>query len=472
MSEDTISALAIRRGHLEWTTLERKKGKVELAGQHDAQIELPQTAPDLPALFTRGDAQVEPQLVAQLKAKCSALRGRLCVALPTEQILLRVVRLPTTDTAEIRSMAELQVDKFSPFPADLMAVAIEVLEQKDGGSLVLIAAAQKEHIDKLGALFNGAELYPREIDVAVMGWWRLLKDHGDVLAEGRHMILILDEYSTELIVTQGGVPVMFRSLGSHRNMSPVESATEIGEEVNYTLTTLEAEWGSFDAGSLQVWHWEASPTEFLAQLKEECSIPIEKRHLEALSRLSEGLARRAIDRSPAMLDLAPHQWGETIMSRKARKTMILVVGTVVAVWLLAFVGFWLALSLKKAGIASLRASVDRLKEPKAQVLKLKNQVETLQRYTSRSDSPVECLMIISTRLPTGVELASFTYKKYDNISLRGDSDTDEPIYNFFTALQEEPLFKEVKPDAVTAQQRGGRQVSQFRVTLALPKEGE
>ena len=33
MSEDTITALAIRRGNLEWTTLHRKKGKVEVAGQ-------------------------------------------------------------------------------------------------------------------------------------------------------------------------------------------------------------------------------------------------------------------------------------------------------------------------------------------------------------------------------------------------------------------------------------------------------
>ena len=472
MSEDTITALAIRRGNLEWTTIHRKKGKVEIAGQHEAALELPPTAPDLPTLMTRGDAQVEGELVAKLKAKCSGIHGRLCVALPTEQILLRVARLPTTEADEIRGMAELQVDKFSPFPADLMAVSIEVLEQKDGGSRVLIAAAQREHIDKMGALFNAAEMYPREVDIAILGWWRLLQDHGEVVAEGRHLILVIDEDSTELIVSQGGVPVMFRALGSHRSLSPAEAAAEIAEEINYTLTTIETEWGAFDATSLRVWHWDASPTEFLERLKAECALPVETRHLEVLPALSEGLARRAADRTPTMLDLAPGQWGQTIVSRKARRTMMAIVGSVLLAWLLIFGGCWFALYLRKAELLRIKASVDGLKQPRAMVQKLKSQVETLNRYASRSDSPIECLMVISTRLPGGVDLTSFSYKKGESVNLRGDADMDEPIYDFFKNLESEGLFKEVKPEGVTVQQRSGKQVSQFRLTLMLPKEGE
>ena len=51
-------------------------------------------------------------------------------------------------------------------------------------------------------------------------------------------------------------------------------------------------------------------------------------------------------------------------------------------------------------------------------------------------------MIISSRLPTGVDLTSYNYKKYEDVSLRGESDTDEPIYSFFESLKDEPLFKE------------------------------
>ena len=471
MSEDTITALAIRRGNLEWTTLHRKKGKVEVVGQQEVVLELPPTAPDLPTLMTRGDPQVEGELVGKLKAQCAAVRGRLCLALPTELILLRVAKLPTTDADEIRGMAELQVDKFSPFPADLMSVSIEVLEQKDGGSRVLIAAAQREHIDKVGSLFNAAELYPREVDIAILGWWRLLLDHGDVVVEGRHLILIIDEQSTELIVTQGGVPVMFRALGSHKHLSPAESATEIAEEINYTLTTLETEWGALDGASLRVWHWDASPTEFLARLKEECTLPVETRHLEVLPALSEGLARRAMERTAATLDLAPKQWGETIVSRKARRRMAAVVGSVFAAWLLVFGCCWLALSMRKSELGRVKTAVDGLKEPRATVLKLKSQVETLERYGSRSDSPVECMMVISTRLPSGVDLTSFSYKKGEGVNLRGEASMDEPIYDFFKNLESEPIFKEVKPEGVTVQQRAGSQVSQFRLTLTLPSEG-
>ncbi|HEY8241217.1 MAG TPA: hypothetical protein VIH35_07220 [Kiritimatiellia bacterium] len=467
MADQTITTLAIRSTKLEWTTVEEKKGRVEVGRQQETVLDLPEGSPALPTLFTRGDEKLEPVLVASLKAKFGKIDGRLALALPTELILLRVVRFPTTDLAEIRGMADLQVDKFSPFPADLMSVAVEVLDQKDGASRVLIAAIQREYVDKLGSLFNAVELFPREVDIAILGWWRILKDHGEIPATGRHMVLVIDEHSTELAVVQDGVPVMFRALGSHAGLSAAEAAAEIAEEINYTLTTIETEWGAQDTLSLRVWHWDASPDEFPNRLKQDCEVPVDTRHLEGLPALAEGLARRAMERSPAMLDLAPPQWREAILSRATKKKFLVGVGSVLAVWLVAMGILYGAVAWRSGAVGRLKGRVDALKEPRAQVLKIKSQVEALERYASRSDSPIECLMVVSTRLPGGVDLTQFSYKKYEDVNLRGQSRDSAAIYDFFKALEEESLFLKVTPGRITDSPQG----SQFDVTMVLPEEG-
>jgi Tfp pilus assembly PilM family ATPase len=140
MSDDLISALVVRRGELAWTTLRRRKNRLEVAERRQEAFEMPAGVTDLAA----------PEVLQRLKPLCAQIKGRVAVALPSDQALLRVVRLPTLDAAEIRDMAALQVDKFSPFPIEQMAVSQEVLHQQDGASRVLVAAVQQEHVQKLG----------------------------------------------------------------------------------------------------------------------------------------------------------------------------------------------------------------------------------------------------------------------------------------------------------------------------------
>jgi Tfp pilus assembly protein PilN len=465
MPDPTITALAIRSTRLEWTTLEQKKGRNEIGQQREVAFDLPEGSPGLPVVFTRGDVKLESELVAKLRAAGRGIGGRLALALPTEQILLRVVRLPTTELAEIQGMAELQVDKFSPFPSDLMATSVEVLDQKDGASRVLIASVQREYIDRMGGLFNAAELYPREVDIAILGWWRILKEHGEVPAEGRHLTLVIDEHSTELMVTQDGVPVMFRALGSHARLSPPEAAAEIAEEINYTLTIIEGEWGAVDTGSLRVWHWDASPAEFLERLKQDCSIPIETRHLEVIPALTEGLARRAAERAPGMVDLAPPQWREAILSRATRKKFLIGVGSVVGLWLLAMGILYGAVMGRTGSVRALQKQVDALREPRAQVVKLMTQVEALERYSTRSDSPLECLMVVSARLPEGIDLTQFSYTKNEDVNIRGQAQGGDLVTAFAGNMEDESLFANVQIERINETERG----TQFGLNLVLPK---
>lgn len=441
---------------VEWTSLRRRKDQIEVAEQR--RVPLP--------------ADDEAARRTALTAALASIKGAIATALPAEKALLRVVKFPTTDVSEIRDMAALQVDKFSPFPADQMAVGQEIVAQADQASNVLIAAALHEHVDACADVFRAAGRVPRELDIAVMGWWRLLQLERRVPETGSCLILLIDAGHAELIAVHNGAPIAIRSLGALSSADPAASAAEFAEEIGYTLTTLESEWGVPAPTSLLVWHPSSVPTAFREALQASMDLTVEGHLLDALPPLSEGLARRSLERGPHLLDLAPPDWKAAIASRRLKRNLALAAGVFFAVWLSAVATIAGGLKLAQNRLADARAELAALREPARAVEQLKEQVRSLERYMDPTFSPLECLREISERLPPGVDITALTYKKYGQVAIRGEADQSEPIYEFFSQLEKSTLFPAVKPEGVTQQQRGGKSRSQFKLTIDLPPEAK
>lgn len=460
MSEDLITALVVRRGALSWTTLQRKKNRLDVAEQKTVAFEWPVGVTDLYA----------PEVIERIRPICAQIKGRVSLALPTDQVLMRVARFPTLDAGEIRDMAALQVDKFSPFPVDQMTVGQEILSQSEGVSRVVIGTVTTESVSKLGGALQAAGLFPREVDIEALGWWRLLKQENHIPEAGRHLLLLLEDSGSELLVMQDGVPVLLRSLGIPSLGSPAEAAAELAEELNYTLTTLEAEWGTRPSEIVQVWHRSEAPVEFMVRLREECHLEVETKRLETLPPLTEGLARRSAERGPHLMDLSLPEWKTNLESRRLRRGLFMASSALFAVWLIGVLIVAGGLLMENRRLALAKTEVERLKKPAAEVEQMKQQVRSLERYATRTHSALECLREVVLALPDGVDLAAFTYKKYAEINVRGEADNSAPIYEFFQSLEKAGLFASVKPEGVTQQARGGKTRSQFRVTLALPED--
>lgn len=477
MAQNPITAVVLRDGALEWTGIRPAKNRYEVADHRNVKA----AGADLAA----------PELAGALKSACDHARGELCAAIPTGKVLLRVVDLPTIDPAEMKSMAELQVDKFSPFPIEHMAVSYEPLAQKGNSSRVLIATVQRDILTALGAAFGKAGRLPRWIDVEVMGWWYLLTQSGEVPGQGRRVFLLLDATGTELIISQDGIPVVFRSLGLAQGVSEEEFFTELADEINYTLTTLEAERGAVESPVLALWFWSKAvppkvtegesatpaaeapagepPPDLVAKLREACGVDIEARPFENLPPLSEGLARRAAGRGQqAALDLAPPEWRTENQARRTRKALLAATAVFLGLWLVGVSGFVGGLKLEQKRLTSVKAQVTSLEGPAEEVRQLKEKIAEFELYADRSHSGLECLREVSTMLPQGVELSSFSYKKGESVSVRGQSATPEPIYDFFQALERDSFFTGTKPEGVRSKAEGNVQVSEFSVTASLP----
>lgn len=483
MAQNPITAIVFRDESAEWTTLRPVKSGYEVAEHRTVEIVPAGTSLDFAAAETS----------AAIKNACGHIKGERCAGLPSDKTLMRVVDLPTSDPAEMKGMADLQVDKFSPFPVEHMDVALEVLSQKEKSSRVLIVAVQRQIVESFGKALGAAGLLPHWIDVQVMGWWFLLEEQGAIPEKGRAVILLLEKTGTELIVCQDGSPVVFRSLGLGQGLSEEEYFSELADETAYTLTTLEAERGAADSVKIGLWYGTVKappkvvvpdavppeaqppaggpPAALVEKLREACGVEVDSRSLDSLPPLTEGLARRIAAKGDTALNLAPPEWRTQESGRRTKKSLLIASAAFFAVWLVGIFAFIGGLKIQENRRDQLKSSVTVLEQSATKVKELKDKITSFEQYADRSRSALECLREISALLPEGVDLSSFSYKKGSSLSLRGECATPEPIYNYVQALQQSPLFTEVKTEGVRSKMsQGGVQKSEFSLTASLPGE--
>lgn len=453
----TIVALCRRGGPITWTLLRIRRDGRPLGPPETRTVDAPPIPPD--AAPDVGAAALRPAL--------AGLRGEATLVLPADHALLRILDLPTTDPAELASMVELQLDRFSPFPTDHLVAAYEILGVEEGRTRVLVAAVQRAVVEREAALLAGTGLDVRRADLDAMGWWRHLAGAGETERAGLRIHLNMEPDSMIVLAVHNGRPVLLRALGRGLDR---DTPAEIEDEVNLTLTTLETEWSLTSDATLVVWFpGEPDPT-WAGRLGEACGLPVESASISDLPPLTEGIVQRTLDDPTRVLNLAPAEWEAARRARSLTRRFTLSAAACFGLWLLIVGGFLAALAVREANIQRLARHVDVLEKPAAEVRVLQGRVRSLEDYSDRSRSALEILRQVSQDLPAGLTLTSFSVRKGRTVSLRGEADAVNAVYDFFSALEKSGLFKEVKPEGVTSKPSSGRARSEFRVTATLPGE--
>ena len=456
MGSRYITAVVWRGQVLEWTTLAEVKGGWRVSAHREIAVEAS------PA----GVGIAVTPLSAAIRAHQAAWKGRVILAVPADEALLRVLSLPSADPAELYSMAELQLDKFCPFPAEHMRTAVEVLEQHDKVSRVIVAAAQRETLEALGALVMEAGCLPDGVDVDLLGWWHHLGGRGAM--PGCEILLLLRAARVDLIAAQDGQPALFRSFGRTAGEANGLSSEDLLEEINYTLIALEAEWGAVKP-RFAIWRTADAPPAWEQALQQLPGGLAEAHDLKDLLPLSEGLARRAAQPAGRQINLAPPEWDAARRQRRTQRRVGLAAAVLAGIWLLGLGVLVVGNQVQRRRVAALKADVARLEKPADRVREQLEQAQTLEQYTDHSRSALEMLREISQRLPAGVRLTSFIYRKNNSLALRGEAEAPEMIYDFMRDLEQTKLFLQIKPEGITKAPTtpAGGQRTQFGLTLTL-----
>jgi hypothetical protein len=422
--------------------------------------------------LAEGQATILDALRAERDRMVTDLRAAGCpsgpaaVSIPAGWVLLRVTDLPLAAPDELRGMAELQIDKFSPFPTEESAISYELLAERDDRARVLLSAVRTETMDLLGGALQSAGIVPKRVDLNLLGWWRLLNDAGHVHATSAQAFLILDDTCIDLVVTSAGIPLAMRSLTGLGDLPNEEVADEVAREIVYTLTAVDLERTGEHLAEIAVWHRNGDLAEVLIhRLLDPFGLTAKSYALDTLPPLGEGLARRAAEAGPGRLDLAPPAWREAELRRQSRTRLIALTASLLGVWLVAVAILFGGLQYQKQKLARLGARFEQVKAPAELVRATRDRVLGLEQYVNRTHSSLECLREVSDLLPPGIELKSFTYRKGKSVELSGEADAVTLVYDFKKEMEKSSLFTATDlPRTFRTPQ--GKEV--FKITASLP----
>jgi Tfp pilus assembly protein PilN len=446
-----ITAACLTPDRLEWTSLRIRPEGNETVEQSS-----------LPFVVTETD-MAELQLSEEMREK---FEGDLNVAIRTRELLMRTMEFPTSDPAEITSMAGFQIDKFSPFPIDQLAISHEILRETENGALVLMVGVKHEWIDEIGDLFASKGVHIHSIDARILGWLRLLDKGGHLTGDACELLVINDGLDYVLVILNQNAPIAFRSLPAPKDDQGM--AEDLAQEISYTLTTLDTEYSLPAPAAIHFWNHADLSDSMVSTLQATTGLEIRQNKLSSLPPLSEGIIDRTLNRK-SRIELIPREWVEHQKKVRMKRMFLISASVIGAAWLsimllLTVVYQTRALSLKK--VQRKEASLAPVAN---QAIQNRQKLKALKGYADRSDSALECLREVTRLLPEGdIEFVSFSYNEDKGVSLRGTAESQEIVYQYNDALADSPLFTQLKDERISTQAKGGVERAVFSVNLTIP----
>jgi hypothetical protein len=476
MARDSVSGIVLGAETVEWAVARVGQTAPEASGAEalPTVAVLPAPTDQEPAPQETTEASIEetpagPSRQDVLRRVCGGLRGAVSVGLPSDQLLLRVALLPADNTDELAGMVQLQVDKWSPFPVDTMAVSHDVLAKREGGYLVLMAAVREETAAACYRELEAAGARPARMDLRVLGRWRTLKDAGEILEQGRQVIVLLGDGKPELLVAQDGLPLVIRVLDIPDTASAGEWIEELLREAAHTLLSIEIEHGVAPVAGV----WIGAPGNPDAALgsafqQEYPSATVSLRDLGHLPTAVAGVALRFADQPEGGIDLVPAEFRRKGTERAFRRRLI---GTAVGVacfWVVTMAGVFGLLAYEQLTLSGLQSERDYWMTPAKEVGVVKRRVAVIRLYMDQTYSALECLREIGERKPDGVFLNAMTYKKGEAIRLNGEADSADIVYTLKSNLTASPLFKNAEATLVGPNHDPRKNKYTFELRLSLP----
>lgn len=418
------------------------------------------------------------------------------LALPLNRLLVRLVRVPVgADPAE----TALPVLKAaSPFPDEDLTVGCEVVHEDESGQVIIAAALpERSAADDIGEALDAAKLSVVRIDLLALGQlrgvWSALGE-----SKARRLVLFNSVDCLSLFVLDGDQPSAIRAVTDRADLRREVTLTLLeaedfgGPGRLAEIVVVESEERSSDAkdksdeSDERLSDRRGESDERRSDESDEGAKAAPPLDLEALSAFAPvrtitvgadvalaGVAERA--KEAETLNALPESWREMLEETRFKSKLVTFLSIAGGLWLLAMV----VLFGVPMGYGFMTDSQRELSRQHARqyraVKEMKEKVDVVRKYSDHARGALEIMKAVSDRLPEGVTLSSWSYRRDEGVRVTGETPVKDETYALKDTMEAlssgdgeeaEPIFGRVDLSGVTAAKGA------FRFTLDCLYEKE
>ena len=389
---------------------------------------------------------IEAQIAAfeggKLRVLASGEKSREAVlALPLNRLLVKMVRVPQDEDPV--AFSEPILKTLSPFPADALTVSCETVRDDENGRVVIAAALPESAADDIGEALDAEKLSVVRIDSLALGQirgiWNALGE-----SSARRLVLLDSTDCLSCIVLDGDQPSAIRAITDRTNLwrevtlSLLEAEDFGGEKkLDEIVVVRSGEAESGEAESLPLQDKNESSTSGSGKDSASPLLGLSSfapvRTIEVGSDAAlVGVAERSAD--PAALNALPSTWRELLEETRFKAKLTRYLAIAGGVWTLVMAVLF-GVPVVYGFMTDHQKSLSKQHQRQYQAVKeMKAKVDLIHKYSDHARGALEIMKAVSDRLPEGITLSSWTYKRDEGVRVSGDAATAEDVYAFKDAM--------------------------------------
>ena len=382
------------------------------------------------------EAQVAAFEGGKLRVLASGEKSREAIlALPLNRLLVKMVRVPQDEDPVAFSEPILKV--LSPFPDEALTVSCETVRDDENGRVVIAAALPESAADDIGEALDAEKLSVVRIDSLALGQ---LRGIWTTLGESSARRLILQDSPDCLscIVLDGDQPSAIRA---------ITDRTNLWREV--TLSLLEAEnfGGARKIDEIVLVETDGAAREDASSTEDGRTVAVsatgvDTQALAAFAPIRRitvgsdaalvGVADRANDEGS--LNALPESWRELLEETRFKAKFTRCLAVAGGIWLL-IMAILFGVPMVYGFMTDHQKSLSKQHQRQyAAVKEMKAKVDLIHKYSDHARGALEIMKALSDRLPEGITLSAWTYKRDEGVRVTGDAEVAEDVYAFKDAM--------------------------------------
>lgn len=396
------------------------------------------------------DVQVVALEGGALRVFATGEKSREAVlALPLNRLIVKMVRVSSGQDMETEARTVLQ--SLSPFPDEQLTVSCETVRETDGQKIVIAAALPEGATDDIAEQLDAAKLNVTRIDAQVFGELRGLWNQLQVSDSGRRLVLIKGVDCISAIVLDGDAPCAIRA---------IVAEDDLRREIMLCLLEAEDFGGASEVKEIVC---AAGAGEGLSFGEEALAAaatfaPVRQVSVVDADDALRGVAERT--QETGTLDALPASWREVLEETRFKAKLIKNLSIAGGIWAV-IMGVLFGVPLVYGYMTNYQKGLCKAHARQyKEVKEMKGKVDLIRKYSDHTRGALEIMKALSDRLPEGIELNSWNFKREDGVRISGEAETANEVYSFKDQMielgGEDRVFASVELGPLSAG-KGGRQ---------------